>query len=114
MENRRAHKRYEAEVAAELEIDGEVWMGETRDVSSGGVKVQLTETLDEGSTVALTLILTIDGIEDPMQDPFETPAEVMWAAPTDEGGSIVGLRFGTLPGEQTAQLNRFLSALEGA
>lgn len=114
MDNRRAHKRYEAEVAAEIEIDGDVLVGETRDVSTGGAKVELRDALEEGSSVALTLILTEDGIEDPNEDPFEAEATVMWAAPTDAGGAMVGLRFGNMAGEQSARLTRFLDALSRA
>ena len=89
-------------------------MGETRDVSSGGAKVQLDDAIEEGSSVALTLILTEDGIEDPNEDPFETEATVMWAAPTDTGGAMVGLRFGEMAGEQGRRLTRFLGALNRA
>ena len=81
--NRRAHDRFEAEVAAEVEAEGEVYEGQTRDVSMGGAKVLLSATVEEGSSVQVTLILTEDGIESPDEDPFETGATVMWAAPTD-------------------------------
>jgi len=89
-------------------------MGETRDVSNGGAKVQLDGSVEEGSSVALTLILMEDGIEDPDQDPFETAATVMWAAPTDDGGAMVGLRFGDMQRDQADRLTRFLSALARA
>ncbi|MDD9934681.1 MAG: PilZ domain-containing protein [Myxococcales bacterium] len=111
MENRRQHTRYEAEVAAEIELDGDTLIGETRDISEGGVAVILAQPLDEGSDIELTLILTQDGIEDPNEEPFETTASVMWAAPTEDGKSMMGLRFEDTAGDQTQRLGRFLSAL---
>lgn len=111
MKNRRVHDRFNAEVAAEVEVDGDVYEGETRDVSTGGVRVLLNAAIEEGSAVLLTLILTEDGIEDPDEDPFEAEATVMWAAPSDTGGAMLGLRFGDVAGEQAKRLSRFLAAL---
>lgn len=86
-------------------------MGETRDISAGGISVMLSQSIDEDSSVDLALILTQDGIEDPNEDPFVTRANVMWAAPTDDGRAMIGLRFtGTVKGEQQ-RLERFLAAL---
>jgi c-di-GMP-binding flagellar brake protein YcgR len=112
-QNRRAHDRFEAEVAAEIEVAGEVYEGETRDVSMGGVKVLVSASVDEGSPVVLTLILTHDGIEAPDEDPFETEATVMWAVPTDTGGAMLGLRFVDVAASQAKRLSRFLAAVGG-
>lgn len=111
MKNRRAADRFEAEVAAEVEIDGELFEGETRDVSASGVRVLIGATIDEGSAVLLTLILTEDGIEDPDEDPFEAEATVMWAAPSDNGGAMLGLRFSDVAADQATRLQRFLGAI---
>ena len=87
-------------------------MGTTRDISTGGIKVMLEATLEEGSALGVTLILTQDGIEDPNEDPFEVEAMVMWAAPTDEGGAMMGLRFSGVTPDQKARLTRFLAATD--
>lgn len=108
--NRRAHNRFEAEVAAEVEFGGEVYEGETRDVSMGGAKVLLGVAVEEGSSVVITLILTEDGIESPNEDPFEAEATVMWAAPSDTGGAMLGLRFIDVAAGQAQRLSRFLAA----
>ncbi len=71
----------------------------------------LDEALDEGGTVQLALILTQDGIEDPSEEPFEVQATVIWAAPTEDGRAMMGLRFGALLPEQQSKLQRFLTAL---
>jgi c-di-GMP-binding flagellar brake protein YcgR len=109
--NRRQSKRYEAAVAAEIDVDGEVYPGETRDISAGGVSVVVDAVLQEGQRYKLTLILTHDGIEDPHEEPFEVPAEVTWAAPTESGECLAGLRFVALAATSTARLNRFLAAM---
>jgi c-di-GMP-binding flagellar brake protein YcgR len=109
MQNRRAHLRHSVEVTAEIEIDGHFVSGTTRDVSTGGAKVVLDGEIAEGRAVAVALILTEDGIEAADKEPFEIEATVMWAAPTDEGGAMAGLRFAELGAEQCARLDRFLS-----
>ncbi len=114
MKNRRAADRFEVEVVAEVEIDGEVFEGTTHDVSSSGVRVLLNTTVDEGSAVLLTLILTEDGIEDPDEDPFEAEATVMWAAPSDTSGVMLGLRFSDVAADQASRLKRFLAAIDRA
>ncbi|HEX2678386.1 MAG TPA: PilZ domain-containing protein [Polyangiales bacterium] len=110
-DNRRKHKRFEAAVNAEIEVDELVLEGQTRDISNGGVSVLVDEPLDEGVTVAVTLILTEDGIESAHEESFTAPASVMWTAPTDAGACLAGLRFGNLDGRQTGRLQRFLAAL---
>jgi c-di-GMP-binding flagellar brake protein YcgR len=110
--NRRAHRRYRVAVVAEVELDGDTHIGETRDVSLGGVAVSLEREVEEKSDVGLALILTQDGIEDPNEEPFETNAEVMWNAQSDTGTWTIGLRFAPLQEPQSNQLQRFLAALE--
>jgi c-di-GMP-binding flagellar brake protein YcgR len=111
MENRRQHTRFNVAVAAEVTLRNETLTGETRDISAGGVSVTLSRALPEDSTVALSLILTEDGIEDPDEEPFETQASVMWAAPTEDGAAMHGLRFTQVAPEQRKRLERFLELL---
>jgi len=111
MKNRREHVRYEASVAAEIELGGETLEGESRDISEGGASIVVQASLADGSKVPLTLILTQDGIEDPHHEPFSTEASVMWSAEQDDGRSMLGLRFANVTASQKAQLNQFLAAL---
>jgi len=115
MNNRREHARYQVAVAAELDLNGELFEGETRDISAGGVALLIAERLSERQASAgraeLTLILTQDGIEDPNEAPFTVKAEVMWSAEADGGGTMVGLRFGNAGATEQKQLERFLAAL---
>jgi c-di-GMP-binding flagellar brake protein YcgR len=111
MDNRRQNPRAQITIAAELETDGDTLSGETRDLSAGGVSVLLEQGLDEGQTLELSLILTEDGIEDAVEEPFFTRAAVIWAAPTDDGQTMVGLRFRDTAPQQLQRLQRFLHAL---
>ena len=111
MKNRRAHVRYEASVTAEIELRGETLVGESRDISEGGASVVFAANVPDGSKIALTLILTQDGIEDPDHEPFTAEASVMWSAPQDDGRAMMGLRFANVSAAQKKQLNHFLAAL---
>lgn len=111
MDNRRQHRRFEAAVAAEIELDGAMLEGETRDISVGGVSVLVDEPLDEGIDLSVTLILTEDGIQSADDAELTAAARVMWTAPTEAGTCLAGLRFITLGSAETGRLNRFLAAL---
>lgn len=110
-QEQRRHTRYPVEVAAEVEIAGDMVVASTNNISSGGVGIVVDRVVEEGAAIGVTLFLTQDGIEDPDEEPFEASAEVMWAAEQDEGRWVAGLRFGKLDGDQTARLERFLSAV---
>jgi c-di-GMP-binding flagellar brake protein YcgR len=114
MENRRQHTRYNVAVAAEVTQGDDTVEGETRDISAGGVSVMLSMPLQEGGTVALSLILTQDGIEDPNEEPFETRASVMWCAGLENGVAMSGLRFTDVAPAQRKRLERFLSLISPA
>lgn len=111
MDNRRSTPRYPVSVAAEIDLDGEVFEGETRDISMGGVSVLVDEVLDEGTSLDLTLMLIEDGIESAIEEAVTTRAEVMWTAPTDDGACMAGLRFGALEPLASKRLQRFLTAV---
>jgi c-di-GMP-binding flagellar brake protein YcgR len=111
MDNRRSQARYPVAVAAELDVDGEILEGETRDISMGGVSVLVDEVLDEGMSLELTLMLIEDGVESAVEEAVVTRAEVMWTAPTDGGACMAGLRFGALDPNLSKRLQRFLTAV---
>lgn len=111
MDNRRKHARFRSEVAAELEVEGEIFTGKTQDVSQGGASMLTDAKLLDGSTVTLTLILTEDGIESAHAEALCTRAVVMWTAVTDAGETAAGLRFEGLGVSGARTLAHLLSAL---
>lgn len=112
MDNRRKHQRFRAAVAAEVEIDSEVYEGETRDLSAGGASVALRAPVVDGMELPLTLFLTEDGIEAPDEEPFTLRAQIIWLSEPKQGSVLAGVRFLNLSPEETARLARLLSALK--
>lgn len=111
VENRK-HRRYAVELAAEVEVRGEIVVAATNDLSVGGVGLVVDREVKEGSRLAVTLFLTQDGIEDPDEDPFEAKAVVAWSAVQDAGTWIAGVRFEKVSPAQADQLERFLGKLD--
>lgn len=111
MDNRRKHARFSTEIAAELDVEGEIFAGKTRDVSQGGASLLTDAKLQEGGSVTLTLILTEDGIESAHAEALCTRATVMWAAETDSGETAAGVRFEGLGVAGARTLTHLLSAL---
>ena len=107
----RAHRRYVAEVAAEVSVGPEVVVAATQNVSVGGVGLLSDQPLPEGAEVKLVLFLTQDGIEDPDEEPFEVSASIAWSTENDAGAHLAGVRFGALTEAQRGQLERFVSAI---
>lgn len=107
----RIHPRYPVELAAEVDMRGELLMAATKNVSIGGVGLLSDQALPEGKTVSLTLFLTQDGIEDADEEPFEISAVIAWSTVQDAGQWLTGVRFGDLSPPQKSQLERFLSKL---
>jgi hypothetical protein len=111
MDNRRKHARFRTEIAAEIDVEGEIFAASTRDVSQGGAQIVTDAKLQEGSIVTLTLILTEDGIESAHAEALTTRANVVWSGPTDSGETAAGLRFEGLGVSGTRTLTHLLSAL---
>jgi c-di-GMP-binding flagellar brake protein YcgR len=111
MDNRRKHTRFRTAVAAEIEIEGEVFAGTTRDISQGGVSVASDAPLIEGQSIMLTLILTEDGIESAHAEALCTRARVVWLATQDDGETLAGLRFDALGNSGTRTLAALLAGL---
>ena len=111
MDNRRKHARFRSEIAAEIDVEGEIFAGKTRDVSQGGASILTDAKLLDGSSVTLTLILTEDGIESAHAEALCTRATVMWTAETDSGEKAAGLRFEGLGVSGARTLSQLLSAL---
>jgi hypothetical protein len=114
MDNRRKHQRCRAAVAAEIELDGELYEGETRDLSPGGASVLLQAPLTKNMQLQLTLFLTEDGIETPDEEPLCLQAQVMWVSEGQRGNTLAGLRFAPPAEEDTKRLLRLLAALTPA
>jgi c-di-GMP-binding flagellar brake protein YcgR len=111
MDNRRKHARFQTAVAAELDVDGDIYAATTRDISEGGASVLTDAPLKDGSDLMITLILTEDGIEAASHDALCTRARVMWSVESDDGNTMAGLRFEPLGASASRTLAQLLAAV---
>ena len=109
----RQHVRFDIEVSAEVYTGSQVQPAATRNLSNGGVCLEMEGPLEEGSEVGLSLFLTLEGIEAADTDTLNVGAQVVWCSDRDAGGYLAGARFTKLEPSQAELLSTFLAALEG-
>ncbi len=107
----RKEKRYEVSVTAEIFLPDRVLEATTRNLSHSGVCFECEPVLAEGSTVAATLYLTVDGIEDAATAPLKVTTQVQWTSELDDNRGLVGALFLNLDPNAQKSLDRFLAAL---
>ncbi len=112
IEQRRA-ARFEIEVSAEVYTLNAVLPANTRNLSNTGACLDLTEALQEGTTIGVSLFLTSDGIEDPDVEPLNLKANIIWCTEREDRGFSAGTRFEALTQEDKVLLEKFLTALSG-
>ena len=111
----RAHTRTKIQLSAEIDTFTDRFTASTRDLSVGGVGLDLDRPLQEGATISLSLFLVIDDIEDEATAPMNLRAKVAWCAESDEEGRwAAGVRFDNLLPQQLEWLTRFLHAVEAS
>jgi len=111
MNERRLHPRADSTLSVELAGVPGIRHAHARDLSVGGVGMDLAEPLDRGSTVRLHVYLTQDGIEDPDTPELRLDAQVMWCRKAAGRGHAAGLRFLKLTPAQRRHIERFLARL---
>ena len=89
----RQHQRTQIQMSAEVHLGGLTVTATTRDLSEGGVGIQLGRALPEGAEVTLGLFLVVDGVEEERVPPLWVKGRVVWAGELDEGRFAAGIRF---------------------
>ena len=112
MEQRR-DRRYEVNVTAEIFLPDRVLEVTTRNLSRSGVCFECEPVLAEGATVAATLYLTVDGIEDASTAPLQVTTHVQWTGDEKDGKVLTGAAFVNLDAGAQKALDGFLKAVEG-
>jgi hypothetical protein len=102
--------RYNIRLSAELRIEGKLVTGTTRNLSVGGVCIEIDRPLQEGALVRVTLFAVEDDVETEGAKGLELAATVQWTAESERGFAI-GLKFGTLTVAQSTLLNNALKAI---
>jgi len=107
---KRATPRYDIRLSAELRVEGRVITGTTKNLSLGGLCVEIDRPLQESSLVRLTLFVVEEDVETEGARGLELTGTVQWTAEGDRGYSI-GVRFGTLNAAQQTALANALKAV---
>ncbi len=105
---RRQHARYDVKLSAELTLGEEVFTATTRDISEGGVGLDLDRSLPEETELGINLFLVVDDVEDERSQPLAVRGFVAWCAERDEGEWAAGIRFADMAANQKQWLKQFL------
>ncbi len=105
---RRQHARFDVKLSAELTLGDEVFTATTRDISEGGVGLDLDRSLPEETELGISLFLVVDDVEDERSQPLLVRGFVAWCAERDEGEWSAGIRFADVAANQKQWLKQFL------
>lgn len=102
--------RFNIRLSAELKVDAQRVTGMTRNLSTGGVCVEIDRPVAEGKVIGVTLFVVEEDVETEGARGLEVSGTVQWLAEGDCNYSV-GIKFGALTAQQTAQLNGALKAM---
>jgi hypothetical protein len=102
--------RYAIRLSAELKLGNRATSGMTRNLSTGGVCVEIDRPLTEGQQLGVTLFIVEDDVEAEGARGLELTGSVQWVAEADRGYAI-GIKFATLTPAQSQQLANALRAM---
>jgi c-di-GMP-binding flagellar brake protein YcgR len=105
---RRQHARFDVKLSAELTLGDDVFTATTRDISEGGVGLDLDRSLPEETELGINLFLVVDDVEDERSQPLKVRGFVAWCAERDEGEWAAGIRFAEVAANQKQWLKQFL------
>jgi hypothetical protein len=92
--------RFDVAIDVSVRVEGRTLEGRSRNLSLGGIAIELGERLPIGTRARLTFRLPGNA------SPIETDAEVRWSVDRD-----TGLQFGGLRAREVWELGRFFDGL---
>jgi c-di-GMP-binding flagellar brake protein YcgR len=104
----RRQTRVELRVSAEIKVGTRTLTGVTRNLSTGGVCLELDTGLAEGDSIALRLFPVEDDIEAEGARGLEIAGRVQWVAEADRGYTV-GVQFKDL---SPAQMNGLVATVK--
>ena len=110
-EKRREHPRFAVCAVVEVTTRRGELHGQTRNVSRGGLCLELAEPLVTGEDVAIAIALVFQ--DEQRSEQLGLPARIVWCTPID-GAHQVGAKFSRLSARQLAHLDMFLRFIEAA
>jgi hypothetical protein len=105
---RRKAQRYDIRIGAELAVGGKHLTGTTRNLSLGGLCVEIDRPVPEGTLLQLTLFVVEDDVEAASGRGLTLSGTVQWQAEGDRGYAL-GIKFGVLTPAQTNSLKQALA-----
>jgi len=102
--------RFNVRLSAELKVDAATVTGTTRNLSTGGVCVEIDRPVTEGKLIRLKLFIVEDDVETEGARGLELTGTVQWTAEGDRGYAI-GIKFGNLNASQSAALSNALKTV---
>ena len=107
-DDRRTHQRIKISVSADVTVGDEVVTARVKNLSIGGVGLDLKHPLEQNATVELSLFLVEEGVEDATEGSLVIHAEVIWVSQVKDKRWEAGLRFAPQRADQTALLSHFI------
>ncbi|HEX9100773.1 MAG TPA: PilZ domain-containing protein [Polyangia bacterium] len=102
--------RVNIRLSAELTVDAHRVTGTTRNLSIGGVCVEIDRPIAEGKLIGLTLFVVEDDVEAEGVRGLEMTGTVQWMAEGDRNYAV-GIKFGNLSAAQSTALTNALKAV---
>jgi PilZ domain len=102
--------RFSIRLSAELKVDAHRVTGTTRNLSIGGVCVEIDRPVAEGKLIQMTLFVVEDDVETEGARGLELTGTVQWMAEGDRNYAV-GIKFGNLNSAQTTALTNALKAV---
>jgi hypothetical protein len=106
---KRAYPRFAIDADVELRLAGAVLRGRTRNISRGGLCVELPRPVERGATVEVAIKLVFDDAGE--SEPLVLAARTTWSTELDDGHQV-GVQFGGLRPRDITYLEVFLRYLE--
>jgi c-di-GMP-binding flagellar brake protein YcgR len=111
-DRRRQFQRIQIRMSAEIHLAGNTFTGTTRDLSEGGVGIEVGKALPEGEEVTLGLFLVVDDFEEERVPPLWVKGRVAWSGELDDGRHMAGIRFEVITDAQKDWLMQVTSHLK--
>jgi len=102
--------RFNIRLSAELKVDALRLTGTTRNLSMGGVCVEIDRPIPEGKLIRMTLFVVEDDVEAEGARGLELTGTVQWMAEGDRNYAV-GLKFGNMTAAQSTALTNALKAV---
>ncbi len=102
--------RFNIRLSAEIHVDSRRVTGTTRNLSVGGVCVEIDRPIAEGKQIRLTLFVVEDDVETEGARGLDLTGTVQWMAEGDRNYAI-GIKFAGLSAAQTTALSNAMKAV---